>query len=158
MLLNTIQAHIIRWIPGHLNIPGNDLVDRVAKQATELPPSTDLPIAFSSALNVIKKFIRPCYCSGLNKGVLQPLPSINWHCIDYYTGRWNFNSKTAFRMSPCITSLLISIISWYWSCLSNMQRRSHPAPLVDNMLSWWLTNTKSIWLSKGKAWVAYHLP
>ena len=36
----------------------NDLADRAVSQATELPPSTDLLIAFSSALNVIKKVIR----------------------------------------------------------------------------------------------------
>ena len=58
-LLNTIQVHIIiQWILGHLNIPDNDLADRAAKQATGLPPSVDLVIAFSSALNVIKNVIR----------------------------------------------------------------------------------------------------
>ena len=42
----------------HSNIPGNDLADRAAKQANELPSTADLPIAFSSALNVIKKVTR----------------------------------------------------------------------------------------------------
>ena len=59
MLPNSIQTHIVfHWIPRHSNIPGNDLADRAEKQATELPPSADFPIAFSSALNVIKNDIR----------------------------------------------------------------------------------------------------
>ena len=59
MLPNSIQTHIVfQWIPRHSNIPGNDLADRAEKQATELPPSADFPIAFSSALNVIKNDIR----------------------------------------------------------------------------------------------------
>ena len=35
ILLNTIQAHIIQWIPVHLIILGNDLADRAEKQAVE---------------------------------------------------------------------------------------------------------------------------
>ena len=50
MLLNAIQAHIIQWIPWHLNVPGNDLAGRAVKQAADLPPSADLPVAFWSAL------------------------------------------------------------------------------------------------------------
>ena len=58
MLLNTIQARIIiQWILGDSNIPGNDLANRAAKLATDLQPLAELPIAFSSALNVIKKVI-----------------------------------------------------------------------------------------------------
>ena len=56
MLLNTIQARIIiQLILGDWNIPGNDLANRAAKQATDLQPWAELPITFSSALNVIKK-------------------------------------------------------------------------------------------------------
>ena len=47
----------MQWIQGHSDIPGNDSANR-AFEATELRPSADLPIAFSSALNVIKNVIR----------------------------------------------------------------------------------------------------
>ena len=42
----------------HRLCPDADLADSAAKQVTELPPTTDLQIAFSSVLNVIKKVIR----------------------------------------------------------------------------------------------------
>lgn len=55
ILLNTIQAHIIS---GSQIILGNDLADRAEKQAIESSHTADLLIAFSSALNIIKKVIR----------------------------------------------------------------------------------------------------
>ena len=86
---------------GYSNIPGNDLVDRSTKQATELPPLADLPIGFSSALNVIKKVIRdPDVAHDQTRDI-----------YTHYTVRRNVNSKTTFRTSPCITSLLTSIRS-----------------------------------------------
>lgn len=151
------------WLPSrqtswsNVNIPGNDFVDKVMKQAAELPHSADLPIAFISALHVIKNLIKDLISLTTNKENLQPLPSINRQFKDYCTRRQGVNGKTTFRIWLCITSLLILIRSRYWSCLSNMQRqRSHSASLTDNMPGWWLTTTKSICLSKQNAWVAYH--
>ena len=140
---------IIQWIPGILNIPGNNLVDRAAKQETELPPTADLLITFFKCTERHQKnHQRPCYWPQPNKGNLQPLPSFNRRCADYYMGIRSANSKITLRTSPCIASLLTSIRSWYWFCLSNMQRRrSHPTSLADKMPRWWLLTTKSIWLS-----------
>ena len=59
LLLHATPATIIiQWIAGHSNIPGNELADRGAKQATELPPIADLPIALSSAVKVVRDSIQ----------------------------------------------------------------------------------------------------
>ena len=57
LLLAIPAAVIIQWIPGHSNISGNELADRAAKQATELPSTADLPITLSSAVKVVRDSI-----------------------------------------------------------------------------------------------------
>ena len=54
----TLQLHtgniVMQWVPGHSNIPGNDLADNAAKRATNLL-ETPRPITYRSACMQIKK-------------------------------------------------------------------------------------------------------
>ena len=45
----------IQWVPGHSNFPGNDLIDRAAKEAITIKSDTLHPIPISSAFKVINK-------------------------------------------------------------------------------------------------------
>ena len=55
-LKNLAGTVIIQWIPGHTNIPGNELADTAAKEATHLedPPAN---ISYESIKQHIKRMI-----------------------------------------------------------------------------------------------------
>ena len=56
--INSILSSIvIQWIPGHSNIPVNNLVDKAAKEATTIATDTILPISLSSSVQVINETI-----------------------------------------------------------------------------------------------------
>ena len=57
--LDSLQAELcIQWIPGHSNVPGNEIADAKAKEATELTDEDRPPISLNAAWTTIKKNIR----------------------------------------------------------------------------------------------------
>ena len=56
---------IIQWVPGHQNIPGNDLADEAAKEAAELKDQAFAPTWFHSVRARIKTERR---CFGITHG------------------------------------------------------------------------------------------
>ena len=47
----------MQWVPGHSNIPSNDLADRAAKDATTIASHTYHPTSLSWAFRVVNELL-----------------------------------------------------------------------------------------------------
>ena len=57
-IVHEIEARVtIQWVPGHSNLPGNELADQAAKEATTIEGDSP-PISYSCACTAIKKVIK----------------------------------------------------------------------------------------------------
>ena len=57
-MLDNLEGHTyIHWVPSHSKIPGNELADIAAKEATKIE-GTPTAVSFSSAKSVIKRLIK----------------------------------------------------------------------------------------------------